>query len=456
MHLQIIIVLIAFADFISAQIRTETLTAVTPLTATGATVLATGATVTFILDLTTATVSIGPGTTLTLNASSTQKNPSPVDTSIPPVSSNPNGNSTCEVYADPDIIGLGVRLGLYFQLFSNILVVYNSPKEATNSIVQTNIFMTAVFAAILYSVAQGRATPGELIVFMWLSVLETCPYVAIALVLRQVNKQDLGELSFWTHHMITLRGTAFSAFYVWFWFHGLTIPNPSQCREPRVFLFANFGAYGNVRTAFKVFMVLGAIVSILTLTPLVFVLLGEIAESIEHMIKQLTNSKNREQAAPKYETPTVRFARLRKLYNSTAATLNREIIDLYNQLQANPYNPHLIQRYESLVELAQKKAPKLRVRDFLRFALPFALALGLAIMAMELEIRWNDFKDLNLVSQSGQIIPLTIGACALVRAILLVLGFLKGEGEDEKKSDKTDENEAVNNGQERELNDGEP
>ena len=122
----------------------------------------------------------------------------------------------------------------------------------------TNIFMTAVFVAILFSVAHGSATPSELIVFMWYAILECCPLFAIVAVLGAIRKTEYGDISFCT---IVMRIVAFTVFYLWFWFHGLTVPNTLQCNmEPRVFLLANLGAYGNVRTAFKVFSVLFGII----------------------------------------------------------------------------------------------------------------------------------------------------------------------------------------------------
>jgi hypothetical protein len=47
------------------------------------------------------------------------------------------------------------------------------------------------------------------------------------------------HLSFWALSLFVLRWAAWKAFNLWFWFHGLTVPNPDQCMEPRVFLFAN-------------------------------------------------------------------------------------------------------------------------------------------------------------------------------------------------------------------------
>jgi autotransporter adhesin len=69
MRFSSIAILLAAAIYrTAAQLFTETLT-VEGLTATGVTVLATGATVTFTPGFTTATVSVGPGTTVTLTTS---------------------------------------------------------------------------------------------------------------------------------------------------------------------------------------------------------------------------------------------------------------------------------------------------------------------------------------------------------------------------------------------------
>lgn len=149
MHMSLIVVFLVLARSITAQLSAETVTVHTPLTATGATVLATGSTVTFSLDLTTATVSKGPGTTVTLSAASSTTQDIPLSISSRPISSLAPTPSPCHVYGDPDIIGLGVRLGLYLQVISNLVIVYNSPKEGAASIVVTNIFMTAVLAAII-------------------------------------------------------------------------------------------------------------------------------------------------------------------------------------------------------------------------------------------------------------------------------------------------------------------
>jgi len=84
--------------------------------------------------------------------------------------------------------------------------------------------------------------------------------------------------------------------------------------------------------------------------------------------------------------------------------------------------------YDTVLKYGEKKNLELGI--YLRFVIPSVVLLGLVVMAIELEIRWNNFKDVNSMTTSGQIIPLTIGACSLLRAVALLVGFLKGDRED--------------------------
>ena len=62
----------------------------------------------------------------------------------------------CRVPADPDISGLGVRLGLYFQLASNIVLSTCRPSESLDSLLPTELFFTGSFIAVICSVTTGH------------------------------------------------------------------------------------------------------------------------------------------------------------------------------------------------------------------------------------------------------------------------------------------------------------
>ena len=271
----------------------------------------------------------------------------------------------------------------------------------------TNIFMTAVFVAIIFSVAHGSATPSELIVFMWYAILECCPLFAIVAVLRAIPKTEYGDISFWTLCTIAMRLVAFTAFYLWFWFHGLTVPNTSQCNmEPRVFLLANLGAYGNVRTAFKVFSVLFGIIPAVVILVVSLPFLGREIQKTLVRIRWIQGLEDR-------------YTR------SQIAERNAAILRRVQALNTSLYTKYVSNPYKSIIDFGRTK--KIELGAYLTFVIPSFVLLGFVVMAIELEIRWNNFKDVNSMATSGQIIPLTIGACSLLRSVALLVNILKGE-----------------------------
>jgi len=94
--------------------------------------------------------------------------------------------------------------------------------------------------------------------FLVLDVLLLVPIVGLA-----ISTDESVHLSYLTVSFIALRWTASNGLNIWFWYHGIDIPNALQCMEPRVFMYANLGAYGNVRTAFKFFATSSGVFSVL-------------------------------------------------------------------------------------------------------------------------------------------------------------------------------------------------
>ena len=382
MRFTLFMALVAGARWTTAQIVTETRTQ-NALTATGATLLATGATVTFTFDVSTVTVSIGSGTTVTLSTTSESIPPNPSSTAAPsqPAVSQPPANATvCQEYADPDILGLGVRLGLYFQLFSNLLILFRSPDEALVSITVTNVFLTGIFVAVINSVAHGKATPGELIVIMSFSILEVNEAIGIFAGAYEAAKTHV-EINFWNLWLIAFKFMAYNTFYLWFWFHGLTLPNPRQCGEPRVFFFANFGAYGKIRTLFKIFFVFSAVLTVYLVGYFVYIV---VKKSVE-------------------EKPWVKKWKVRvKKPFKNFGSYDWRVEERLNRVGIGAWMFALL------------PAPFWVMNSF--------ASLLFGILTMELEIRWNNFEGINTISSSGEIIPLVIGCFSLFMSLALLLG----------------------------------
>jgi hypothetical protein len=317
----------------------------------------------------------------------------------------------------------------------------------------TNIFMTAVFAAIVYFVAHGKATASELLVFMWFSLFElfqlsivhdvvalsereearkiaqkakkeakeeveketnvkipedldteTSPFgepetSGMALPLETSGESTgadearlpLNEISSWTKLMIAIRWMAFNGFYLWFWFHGLTVPNILQCMEPRVFLFANLGAYGNARTFFKILFVVVTVMGLyyLTLMAILYIITGSL------------------------KSPSKRYLQ------ETSADERGLVTWLKKRLEVFTHDEN-------------GKAENLHWPDLV---LPILL-WALSIVATELEIEWNNFQRLDILSALGQIIPFAIGASFFIRACLFRFGILESEKDAEEATEK--------------------
>jgi len=94
--------------------------------------------------------------------------------------------------------------------------------------------------------------------------------IAYPIFVLAASKRSAVVLSVWTAGFILLRYCGTLAYHLWFWYRGLDEPNDRQCMEPRVFAFANVGAYGNVRTWFKICMTAITIFASISLIRLVF------------------------------------------------------------------------------------------------------------------------------------------------------------------------------------------
>lgn len=156
----------------------------------------------------------------------------------------------CRVPADPDILGLGVRLGLYFQIATTLVIGARRPEEAVVTILPTGLFVASFLLAVCYSIIRNKFPPGSVISCTWYPILITI-FMPFDL-LRRYSK------SYHEPWVISRRTMAFGLYVVslsiniWFWYRGVDLEHPEQCIEPKVFLFANLSAYGNVRTFFKI------------------------------------------------------------------------------------------------------------------------------------------------------------------------------------------------------------
>jgi hypothetical protein len=297
----------------------------------------------------------------------------------------------CQVEADADILGLGVRLGLYFQLTSNIYIAFIHPKEAAGSLQVNNMFMTALFVSLLYSTIQNNLPSGAIICALWIVVLDL-PVTIPTIITAAVSSPSGIVLSFWTVSMTLLRFVAFIAYNTWFWFHGLDVQNKTPCQEPRVFFFADLSAFGGLRTYYKVNMVsnclLGALI-ILNVLPFAF-----LRTSMEHCQNRwVFRLKSNEE-------------------HSQAAFMVGMIIVI------PIFGPYGVVFYFLLSAQLLLMRTDVPIARWIHILCGTVL-LALFILPMELQISWNKLEGVEGITSTGQLISLTVGSFSFIRAVFL-------------------------------------
>jgi hypothetical protein len=133
-----------------------------------------------------------------------------------------------------------------------MIIAFARPEEGIGSLTVSNILFTGFLAAVVYSTSQNNLPQGVVVTVLTILLLDIV--IAFPIFLLAATKRSAVFLSIWTAAFIMLRYCGTLAYHLWFWYHGLDEPNDRQCIEPRVFAFANVGAYGNVRTWYKICM----------------------------------------------------------------------------------------------------------------------------------------------------------------------------------------------------------
>lgn len=237
--------------------------------------------------------------------------------------------------------------------------------------------------------------PGAMICALWLVVLDLPLIVPIISAKGAASKRGSAtKIPFSIVSVTLLRWIAFVALNAWFWYHGFDVHNDAQCQEPRVFFFANFSAYGNIRTLFKCQTTINCFVAL--------ILLWKWAVQVPHYIR-------------------------RDNTNDWAGFLNidsKDIGDIYllNFLIGGfvlGFYGWIICNVILNVLIRIPSGDLVAIRILLN-AIGGGLILALCILPMELQIAWNKLDGVDGISSTGQVLALIIGSFSLIRAIFLV------------------------------------
>ena len=332
-------------------------------------------------------------------------------------------NSTvCTVPADADILGLGVRLGIYFQLSSIIYIGIIRPGEAAESIPVTNIFMSGVFVSFIYSTVVDGYPSGAMICALSLLIIDLPLILPISLTVAATGKLG-NSVSFESVSVCVFRWIAFNSFSVWFWYHGLDEYNVSPCQEPRVFFFANVSATGHIRTLYKYLTTSAAVLSFFIVFIWVILLVTRMfhkdgLKGIQEKIGKGYDQWVQSQGETGDNDFDVTYARVFPVVFGNGL-VSGFCLGVYGALVGSiTMMPLLLQ---ALGLPVFKTSRYQRVGKVLFATLGGGLVLVLCILPVELQIKWNKLAGVGGISSTGQLMALTIGSFSLLRAIWLVL-----------------------------------
>jgi len=327
----------------------------------------------------------------------------------------------CRVPADTDILGLGVRIGLYFQTASTLLIALVKPEEWAGSYISTGLFFLSFFIAVIYSAARNQFPPGAAVNCTWYPVLVMAALAPIDFGLYQPGER-FRRLTVYVVCVFTS-----GCLSVWFWFKGLDIPYEGQCMEPRVFFFYNFSAYGNIRTVFKCFA-LGFISILLFAFIFGFIPTQKLSSGRNETNVVLESTRSGAEPLPTASRvlpprastlaqPTTSPEHVDRFRSPRSTTLPARFPTRKATLDSR-LPPSLVRAGTTMVEkgrTAQKKANRLC------WFVPSAIAwLSFYIVASEVQLKWNHLDGINAVTTTGQIIPLSLGCLSLIRSLYLL------------------------------------
>lgn len=157
----------------------------------------------------------------------------------------------CPIQGQPDLYGLGIRLGIYIQMLavqiSGLLsLVLRQDDYLGEGVV---IFILAVGSVLV-----------KLIVNKGISAVEAAPM--LALLLAQVGScRFIAKMGIVLGIIYAVEFCGLSALFVWFWWYGMDVLGHSPCPDDKVFFFAKVSLWGWFRTMNKVFAVITALVA---------------------------------------------------------------------------------------------------------------------------------------------------------------------------------------------------
>jgi hypothetical protein len=187
----------------------------------------------------------------------------------------------CSIQGNPDLYGLGIRLGVYFQLVSTLFANHFLPDALGSAWDANAVFLVAILIASLKSsVDKGGFTSPEAFVMLQMMLafllavfnVSNTFWLMFEWVSRLVEgtwnpgarmKELYSELGFVRKNTSplglsarSLLGLGIAAYNVWFWYGGSAGLDAGLNCKPKVFLFAQLTIHGGAKYIFMIFSII--------------------------------------------------------------------------------------------------------------------------------------------------------------------------------------------------------
>ncbi|KAJ3493908.1 hypothetical protein NLG97_g4430 [Lecanicillium saksenae] len=157
----------------------------------------------------------------------------------------------CPIKGQPDLYGLGIRVGIYIQMLAVqisalLSMVLRQDDYLGEGVV---IFILAVGSVLLKQIVNHEIT-----------AVEAAPM--ITLLVAQVGVcRSVSKMGIVLNVIFAVEFCGLSALFVWFWWHGMDVLGHSDCPDDKAFFFVSVSLWGWFRTMHKVFAIFTAIVA---------------------------------------------------------------------------------------------------------------------------------------------------------------------------------------------------
>lgn len=289
-------------------------------------------------------------------------------------------NIECGFEGNNDAYGIGIRLAMYIQWITCLLISCFFKAGASSVIVITNCFQLSMIIALLYlTIQQGsdlQVSEAYLMLTICAGGVTTSGIIDVRL-LHRFDRKDaeaytaaLGSAVQFFVQLVVL------AYAIWLLFTGMDSMQHPPCSTSG-FFFARVNLYHWVRTVFKVIFVSG--------------ILGLLIVPSFQIVDAHSRSRPATPVSPTLpDSATV-----------SEADLNR--------------NPNLSTISLSSSDMSYATALKASTTKWFGFV-QGVTRLGMFILAVELIIKWNHIQGVNKMGSTGQILPFVVAVGGLMSA----------------------------------------